>query len=104
MTGDQGSGIVMCKECAEDLKQATVYCASRCASSDFKRHREEVHLPARRDSNRSVESDAKHLVFHDGARDDYHAEDIRQFTWSIEEATDRILKERNPDMEIKSLE
>ncbi|KAH7358962.1 hypothetical protein B0T11DRAFT_285477 [Plectosphaerella cucumerina] len=99
--GEEGdSGPVVCRECAEELKRPTVYCSARCAGGDFRRHREGVHLPARRGSSRSVESDTRHLVYGDEDKGEYHAEDIRRFVVPLDEAVERFVKGPNPDMEV----
>ncbi|KAH6697441.1 hypothetical protein F5X68DRAFT_4603 [Plectosphaerella plurivora] len=104
MTGDgeEDSGPVVCRECAEELKRPTVYCSARCAGGDFRRHREGVHLPGRRGSSRSVESDTRHLVYGDEDKGEYHAEDIGRFVMGLDEALERFVKGRNPDLEVHS--
>jgi len=38
----------LCKECVIVHKVRTQYCTKSCASEDFRRHRDEVHLPLRK--------------------------------------------------------
>ncbi|KAH8743152.1 hypothetical protein F5883DRAFT_441298, partial [Diaporthe sp. PMI_573] len=56
-----------------------------------------LHLPARRGSIRSIDADTRHLVYGDEEKGEYHAEDIHQFVWGLDEATGRFLKGKNPD-------
>lgn len=106
---DEGSegGVVICRECAEDLERPTVYCSARCAGVDIQRHRESAHPPGRRGSgsegsgpnpNPNSNSDSK-----DSKGDGGHDEDVRRFVMEVDEALERFVKGRNPDMEIQSV-
>lgn len=72
-----GSGPFLCRECILDLKKEAVYCSVRCAHVNFRRHREEVHLPERKHRALDVHKDADELAFEDGDRARYHPRDIR---------------------------
>ncbi|KAK3393127.1 hypothetical protein B0H63DRAFT_11044 [Podospora didyma] len=40
--------IQFCRECTSPLKIPTMWCSVRCADANFQRHRETVHMPARK--------------------------------------------------------
>ena len=83
----------LCRECLATLRRDAVYCSARCASLDFQRHREAVHLPARDATQRDVDADS--LVHESGGR--YRADDINRFLWTAQEAMDRADKEEMSD-------
>lgn len=104
MMGSQDSGVVICRECAEDLDRATTYCSERCASGDFQRHREDVHVPGRRKlGKREVEVDTKDLVFEDEEKTKYHVEDISKYVWKLDAALERFFASKNPNARILSV-
>ncbi|ROT34673.1 hypothetical protein SODALDRAFT_329534 [Sodiomyces alkalinus F11] len=103
MMGSENSGVVICRECAEDLDRATTYCSGRCARRDFQRHREDVHVPGRRKlSKREVEVDTKDLVFEDEEKTRYHVEDVSKYVWKLDAALERFFTSRNPNAQILS--
>lgn len=70
------SGPFLCKECTTGLKKEAVYCSLRCADINFQRHREQVHIPERKQRGLDVDRDVQDIVF-DGEGARYHARDIR---------------------------
>ncbi|KAK0729688.1 hypothetical protein B0H67DRAFT_474856 [Lasiosphaeris hirsuta] len=45
---DDSSTLVFCRECLTSLKLPTLWCSAACAEANFQRHREDVHMPARK--------------------------------------------------------
>ncbi|KAM0322726.1 hypothetical protein ACHAQA_009317 [Verticillium albo-atrum] len=101
---EEAASPAICKECAETQGHAVVYCSTRCAGAHFRQHRETVHVPGRRDSSKPVDFDTKDLVFEDGDKSKYHAEDITKFVWTLNDALERFFREKNPDVKILSVD
>ncbi|KAF9871519.1 hypothetical protein CkaCkLH20_10930 [Colletotrichum karsti] len=96
--GDSGEGAVICEECAEQLGQSTVYCSSRCASSDFQTHRDGVHIPNWKGLGIDLDTQGEHLIYDNDDKTKYHVNDISKFVWRIDDAFERIFKGNNPDI------
>ncbi|KAJ0291918.1 hypothetical protein Brms1b_003003 [Colletotrichum noveboracense] len=96
--GGSGEEAVICEECAEQLGQSTVYCSSRCASSDFQAHREGVHIPNWKGLGIDLDTQGEHLVFDNDEKTKYHVNDISKFVWGLDDAYERIFKGNNPDI------
>lgn len=50
-----------------------------CADLNFRRHREEVHVPERRKRGQEVDRDSDGLAFEGLDKSNYHARDIRSY-------------------------
>lgn len=83
-----------CRECLESLKIPTMWCSPACADENFQRHREEVHMPARKRLNFIV-TDRDRLEYFppaDGNPDEktrYRPKDISEHIIPFGEATKR---------------
>lgn len=72
-----GEGPFLCRECTDTLKKESVFCSVRCAAINFRHHREEVHIPARKQRESDVDQDVADLVYDMDDKSRYHARDIR---------------------------
>ncbi|PSR80876.1 hypothetical protein BD289DRAFT_440011 [Coniella lustricola] len=69
-------GPYVCMECIGQFRRESVYCSAQCASQDFQRHREGIHIPERRRLGLDVNKDMDLLQFDDGSKSKYHARQI----------------------------
>jgi hypothetical protein len=102
--GNDSGGVVLCQECIEDFDRSSIYCSSRCAAKDFQQHREAVHLPARENRSSDTNADAKFLVYENEQKDKYHADEIENFVWTLEDVLERRFKNKNPDLKILEMD
>ncbi|CAK7200829.1 hypothetical protein SEUCBS139899_003528 [Sporothrix eucalyptigena] len=97
-TARQEPRYYFCRECVLSFSIGTVYCNDRCASRDFQRHREKVHLP-----NREMRADSRDdrgdLSYSSYAKVDYTAADINKHLLSIREALSSCQK-KHPDWDL----
>ncbi|KAK5654409.1 hypothetical protein OQA88_7319 [Cercophora sp. LCS_1] len=83
-----------CRECVELLHIPTMWCSSACADENFQRHREEVHMPARKRLNLIV-TDRDRLEYfppadgNPGEKTRYRPKDISQHIIPFQEAAKR---------------
>ncbi|KAK3363637.1 hypothetical protein B0T25DRAFT_50378 [Lasiosphaeria hispida] len=45
---DDSATLAFCRECLTSLRLPTLWCSPACADANFQRHREDVHMPARK--------------------------------------------------------
>lgn len=71
-----------------------MYCSARCASLDFQRHRDSVHLPSRRTQGRDIKEDWGSIVYENPiTQEKYRPDNINRFIWTAQEALDRTAGE-----------
>ncbi|KAI1325676.1 hypothetical protein F5Y16DRAFT_256937 [Xylariaceae sp. FL0255] len=58
MDGSEGSGVVFCRECVQNLKKPSVFCGARCFHANFQQHRDRVH-------EGHEDQKAEHIALHD---------------------------------------
>ncbi|OTA58610.1 hypothetical protein K449DRAFT_119456 [Hypoxylon sp. EC38] len=56
---DGGTVLVFCRECTETLGIPSTFCSSRCFNENFQHHRDNVHLPERKNSQREINDENK---------------------------------------------
>lgn len=72
----------LCRECTTGYRLEAVYCSLRCADINFQRHREQVHIPERKQRGLEIDRDVNDIIF-DDERARYHARDIRSHLASL---------------------
>lgn len=90
---DDSASLVFCRECLDSLKIASLWCSPACAAANFQRHREEVHMPARRRLGLVV-TDRDQFEYYSetgdaAGRTRYRARDIARHVMTFEEAARR---------------
>ncbi|KAI7784658.1 hypothetical protein LA080_009595 [Diaporthe eres] len=69
--------LLLCRECTRLHKIESIFCSLRCADTNFRRHREEVHIPGRMRRSIQVNRDMDDVVFDGEDRTRYHARDMK---------------------------
>ncbi|KAI1766012.1 hypothetical protein GGR53DRAFT_519233 [Hypoxylon sp. FL1150] len=83
---DEGGNIlVFCRECVEILGVSSTFCSTRCFSSNFQHHRDNVHLPERKNTRHDID-DKNQLEFDSGDRMRYRARKIEEHIITFEDA------------------
>lgn len=82
---DGGSTIVFCRECMETRSNPSTFCSSRCLNENFQHHRDEVHLPERKQSRREVHDETS-LEFDPDDRTKYRARKIEEHLVTFDDA------------------
>ncbi|KAK0633652.1 hypothetical protein B0T14DRAFT_420242 [Immersiella caudata] len=79
--------ICFCRECLTSLKIPSAFCSPTCADTNFQRHREEVHMPTRKQLDIIVtDRDTLEYFPTDDGSTRYRAKDISAHVISLEEA------------------
>ncbi|KAI8632671.1 hypothetical protein F5Y19DRAFT_326647 [Xylariaceae sp. FL1651] len=76
---------VFCRECVEDLGQASIFCTSHCFDTNFQRHRDDVHLQERERTRHEI-SDEDQLEFDPEDETRYRARKIEEHIISLHNA------------------
>lgn len=71
------SWLLLCRECTHLHKTESIFCSIRCADINFRRHREEAHIPGRMRRSIQVNRDIDDIVFDSEDRSRYRARDIK---------------------------
>ncbi|KAK0656506.1 hypothetical protein B0T16DRAFT_314460 [Cercophora newfieldiana] len=93
---DHTPTLCFCRECLSSLKITSTFCSPSCADTNFQRHREEVHMPARKQLNLII-TDREQLEYFpaDDNNTRYRAKDIAAHVIPYEEAASRWEEENH---------
>ncbi|KAI0384587.1 hypothetical protein F5Y04DRAFT_232871 [Hypomontagnella monticulosa] len=80
-----GTILVFCRECVEILRIPSIFCSSRCFDENFRHHREDVHIPGRRNTQRET-NDEGQLEFDLEEKTRYRARKIEEHIVTFDEA------------------
>ncbi|KAK1825770.1 hypothetical protein QBC39DRAFT_387204 [Podospora conica] len=88
---DDSASLVFCRECLDSLKVASLWCSPACAAANFQRHREDVHMPARRRLGLVVTDRDQFEYYSETTAGEtrYRARDISRHVISFEDASRR---------------
>lgn len=84
MEVDDAPLLVFCRECVEDLEQASIFCSPRCYDVNFQQHRDDVHIPGREKRKHEIEDDSRLGFSPEGSR--YSAKKIEEHVISLRDA------------------
>ncbi|KAI1129300.1 hypothetical protein F5Y10DRAFT_157804 [Nemania abortiva] len=76
---------VFCRECVEQLGQASMFCAVRCYGANFQQHRDGVHLPEREKGKHEID-DQGQLEFDPDDETKYSARKIEEHIIRLRDA------------------
>ncbi|KAJ0123476.1 hypothetical protein J7T55_011941 [Diaporthe amygdali] len=90
--------LLLCRECTHLHKVESIFCSMRCADVNFRRHREEVHIPGRMRRSIQVNRDIDDIVFDGEDRSRYHARDIKSHVVPLDDMLEDFAQRNGVDI------
>lgn len=90
--------LLLCRECTHLHKVESIFCSLRCADNNFRRHREDVHIPGRTRRSIQVNRDIDDIVFDADDRSRYHARDIKLHVVSLDDMLEEFAQKNGIDI------
>lgn len=90
--------LLLCRECTHLHKIESIFCSLRCADNNFRRHREEIHIPGRTRRSIQVNRDIDDIVFDGDDRSRYHARDIKLHVVSLDDMLEDFVQKNGIEM------
>lgn len=90
--------LVLCRECTHLHQIESIFCSIRCADTNFRRHREEVHIPGRMRRSIQVNRDIDDIVFDGEDRSRYHVRDIKPHVVPLDDMVEEFAHKNGVDI------